>query len=157
MTSLSMASLGIIVPLLMATFVIMIRMRAAKKPVSARKIILPPLFMSTGFIMFHFPEAITPLPYDILAFLVGMVLSIPLILTSKFEIVGQDVYLRRSKIFFVILLGLLIIRTAIKLWIGDAFTPMQTGGLFFILAFGMILPWRVAMLFMYQRLIKKQI
>jgi membrane protein CcdC involved in cytochrome C biogenesis len=157
MTTVSMASLGMIVPLIMATIVIIIRMRAAKKPVSARKIILPPLFMSTGFVMFHFPETITPLPYDILAFLIGMLFSIPLILTSKFEIVGHEVYLRRSNIFFMILLGLLIIRTVIKILMGDSFTPLQTGGLFFILAFGMILPWRVAMLYMYHRLIKKQV
>lgn len=156
MKFLSLASLGMIVPLLMATAIIIIRMRAAKKPVSARKIILPPLFMSTGFVMFHFPETLTPIPYDILAFGLGMLLSIPLILTSKFEIVGQEVYLRRSKIFFVILLGLLLLRTVVKVWVGDSFTPMQTAGLFFILAFGMILPWRVAMLYMYHRLYKQK-
>lgn len=155
MKFLSMASLGMIVPLLMAGAVIKLRMRAAKKPVSAKKIILPPLFMSTGFFMFHFPESVTPVIYDFIAFGIGMILSIPLILTSKFVIVGEEVYLRRSNIFFLILLGLLLIRTAMKIWIGDTFTPMQTAGLFFVLAFGMILPWRVAMLYMYRRTYKK--
>jgi len=157
MKFLSLASLGMIVPLLMATAVIMLRMRTGKKPVSTRKIILPPLFMSTGFIMFHFPETLTPIPYDIIAFGLGMLLSVPLILTSSFEIVGQDVYLRRSKIFFVVLLGLLLIRTIMKVWIGDTFTPLQTAGLFFVLAFGMILPWRMAMLYTYHRFYKKKI
>lgn len=105
--------------------------------------------------MFFFPEAATPPMYDFTAFLVGMVLSIPLILTSRFEIVGQDVYLKRSKAFFIILLGLLIIRLIIKIVINDSFTPIQTGGLFFLLAFGMLVPWRIAMLYMYRQLTKK--
>lgn len=156
MSIFSTSSLGIIVTLCMASFVIILRLRAAKKPVSVMKIIAPPLFMSTGFAMFHFPETITPLWYDLIAFLVGFVFSIPLILTSRFEIVGQDVYLKRSKAFFGILLVLLIIRFAVKIWVGDSFTAMQSGGLFFVLAYGMIVPWRIAMFVMYRQLLKKR-
>ncbi|MGW9129179.1 CcdC protein domain-containing protein, partial [Paenibacillus chitinolyticus] len=32
---------------------------------------------------------------------------------------------------------------------------VQTGGLFFLLAFGMLVPWRIAMLYMYRQLTKK--
>ncbi|MFD2371140.1 CcdC family protein [Brevibacillus sp. GCM10020057] len=155
MQILSSTALGILVPLIMATLVIFVRMRRQKKPVSAKSIILPPFFMATGFAMFFLPEAATPPMYDFTAFLVGMVFSIPLILTSRFEIVGQDVYLKRSKAFFVILMGLLVIRLVIKLMINDSFTPIQTGGLFFLLAFGMLVPWRIAMLYMYRQLTKK--
>ncbi|MFY0544451.1 CcdC family protein [Brevibacillus sp. H7] len=155
MQILSSTSLGMLVTLLMATMVILVRMRSAKKPVSTRSIILPPVFMSTGFAMFHFPETATPLSYDLIAFFAGLLLSIPLIVTSRFEIVGQDVYLKRSKAFFAILLGLLVIRFSIKLYVNDSFTPLQSAGLFFILAFGMIAPWRLAMLYMYRQLVKK--
>lgn len=155
MQILSSTALGILVPLIMATLVIFVRMRRQNKPVSAKSIILPPLFMATGFAMFFLPEAATPPMYDFTAFLVGMVFSVPLILTSRFEIVGQDVYLKRSKAFFVILMGLLVIRLIIKLIINDSFTPLQTGGLFFLLAFGMLVPWRIAMLYMYRQLTKK--
>ena len=155
MQMLSSTALGILVPLIMATMVIFVRMRRQKKPVSAKSIILPPFFMATGFAMFFLPEAATPPMYDFTAFLVGLVFSIPLILTSRFEIVGQDVYLKRSKAFFVILMGLLIIRLIIKLVINDSFTPLQTGGLFFLLTFGMLVPWRIAMLYMYRQLTKK--
>jgi membrane protein CcdC involved in cytochrome C biogenesis len=157
MNILSSTSLGMIVTLIMATIVIVVRMRATKKPVSIRGIIAPPLFMSTGFAMFHFPETATPLMYDFIAFFTGMLLSIPLILTSKFEIVGQDVYLKRSKAFFGILLGLLAIRFTMKVWVNDSFTPMQTAGLFFVLAYGMIVPWRIAMLYTYRQIVKKTV
>ncbi|MED1794214.1 cytochrome c biogenesis protein CcdC [Brevibacillus nitrificans] len=155
MQILSSTALGILVPLIMATVVIFLRMRRQKKPVSAKSIILPPFFMATGFAMFFFPEAATPPMYDFTAFLVGVVFSVPLIMTSRFEIVGQEVYLKRSKAFFIILMGLLIIRLIIKLVINDSFTPIQTGGLFFLLAFGMLVPWRIAMLYMYRQLTKK--
>jgi membrane protein CcdC involved in cytochrome C biogenesis len=145
-----------IVALMMASTMIFIRMRTAKKPISFRKIIAPPFFMSTGFLMFVLPEATTPISYDLIAFFVGMVFSIPLILTSRFEIVGDDVYLKRSKAFFFILIGLLVIRMTLKAKIGPIFSPMQTAGLFFVLAFGMIVPWRVAMAVMYRNLSKKQ-
>ncbi|MED4581777.1 cytochrome c biogenesis protein CcdC [Brevibacillus choshinensis] len=155
MQILSSTALGILVPLIMATLVIFVRMRRQKKPVSAKSIILPPFFMATGFAMFFLPEAATPPMYDFTAFLVGIVFSIPLILTSRFEIVGQDVYLKRSKAFFIILMGLLVIRLIMKVIINDSFTPIQTGGLFFLLAFGMLVPWRIAMLYMYRQLTKK--
>ncbi|EJL46164.1 membrane protein [Brevibacillus agri] len=155
MQILSSPTFGLLVPLLMATALIFVRMRRQKKPVSAKSIILPPFFMATGFAMFFFPEAALPPMYDVAAFVTGLFFSIPLIMTSRFEVIGQDVYLKRSRAFFFILVGLLIIRVIIKLVINDSFTSIQTGGLFFLLAFGMLVPWRIAMLYMYRQLTKK--
>lgn len=150
----SPAVLGSIVAVFMFVTVLIVRMRAAKKPVSSMKIIAPPLFMSTGFAMFHFPEVVTPISYDLIAFCVGTLFSIPLILSSRFEVVDNEIYLRRSKAFIAILLVLFAIRLVVKMYVGDEFTPMQTGGLFFVLAFGMILPWRVAMFINYKQKMK---
>src|SRR5690625_6360221 len=44
-----------IVALFMATFMIFIRSKVAKKPTSVKRIILPPIFMSSGTLMFIFP------------------------------------------------------------------------------------------------------
>ena len=59
-------------------------MKAAKKPASAKKILLPPLFMSTGALMYIFPEfRLTPMEiFESIA--VGMLFSILLI--KKFQI-----------------------------------------------------------------------
>lgn len=152
----ALQTISMVVALLMATTMIFIRMRAAKKPISFRKIIAPPFFMSTGFLMFILPDTTTAFIYVLIAFCLGVIFSIPLILTSRFEIVGNDVYLKRSKAFFFILIGLLVIRMTLKIEIGPSFSVMQTAGLFFILAFGMIVPWRVAMAIMYRNLLKKQ-
>ena len=144
--------LSTIVALGMAVMAFFIRARAAKKPVSIRKIVLPPFFMSTGFFMFLYPPTHAPIRYAIAAFFSGVVLSYPLIATSGFQVQGNEVYMKRSKAFLFILVGLIAIRMLLKSYIGLYINPMETAGLFFILAFGMIVSWRIAMYFSYVRL-----
>lgn len=145
-----------IVPIMMALTFIVIRLRAAKKPTSAKKIILPPLAMSTGFLMFLYPSTHIPVSWGIIAFLAGAVLfSYPLIRTSRFHVVDGKIYLKRSKAFIFILLGLLALRLGLHTYVEHIFSIPQTGAVFFILAFGMILPWRVAMYLQYRRLLKQ--
>jgi len=129
----------------MAVFVMFIRMRAQTKPTSAKKIILPPIFMSTGALMFIFPTfRVTPLEI-IEAAAIGMLFSVLLIKTSKFEIRENQIYLKRSKAFVFILIGLLVIRIIGKLVLSSSIDVGELSGMFWILAFGMIVPWRIAM------------
>lgn len=140
--------------LIMASLAMFVRMKAAKKPTNVKKIILPPVFMSTGFCMFFVPM-FRVTPAEILeAFSVGMLFSILLIRTSKFEIRDNQIYLQRSKAFIFILIGLLLLRIVLKSILGHYISVGQTSGMFFILAFGMILPWRLAMLYSYKKLEK---
>ncbi|MBS4189350.1 cytochrome c biogenesis protein CcdC [Bacillus sp. FJAT-49705] len=136
----------------MAVFVMFLRMKASKKPASAKKIILPPIFMSTGALMFIFPYfRVTPL--EILeAATVGMLFSILLIKTSKFEIRDNQIFLKRSRAFIFILIGLLILRIAGKLMLSSSIDVGQLSGMFWILAFGMIVPWRLAMYYDFRKL-----
>lgn len=136
----------------MALLVIFIRMKAAKKPSSVKKIVLPPIFMSTGALMFLFPEfRVAPLQiFEALA--VGAIFSIFLIKTSKFEVRDSDIYLKRSKAFVFILLGLLAIRIVMKLVLSTTIDIGELTGMFWLLAFGMIVPWRIAMYMKYKKL-----
>ncbi|OES45574.1 CcdC family protein [Domibacillus iocasae] len=130
---------------LMGIAALVVRMKAAKKPTSTKKIIMPPLFMSTGALMFLFPMfRVTGLEL-LEAAAVGCLFSFLLIKTSNFEIRGQDIYLKRSKAFPVILMTLLVVRIVGKLVLSTSIDVGELGGMFFILAFAMILPWRVAM------------
>lgn len=140
--------------LMMAVLAMFVRMKAAKKPTNVKKIILPPVFMSTGFLMFTVPM-FRVTPAEILeAFSVGMIFSILLIKTSKFEVRDNQIYLQRSKAFIYILVGLLLLRIILKSVLGHYISFGETSGMFFILAFGMILPWRLAMLYSYKKLEK---
>ncbi|WP_010649142.1 CcdC family protein [Oceanobacillus massiliensis] len=138
----------------MASAMIVVRLRASKKPASVKKIILPPVFMSTGALMFVFPEFHVAWIQVLEAFLVGMFFSLFLIKASRFEVRGSDIYLKPSKAFPVILISLLVVRLIIKLIIGSQISVGETSGMFFILAFGMIITWRLAMLYRYLQLRK---
>lgn len=145
--------LPIIAPVVGGTAVIAWRLRETRTPVTVRKIVVPPLGMSTGFFMFVRPEMRIPWALAVGAFLVGaLVLSIPLERTSSLERQGDVVIMRRSSSFLVILLGLLALRLLLHDYVGHVIPPLQTGALFFVLAFGMILRWRVAMYLRFRRL-----
>jgi len=130
------------------------RIRETRTPVTTRKIIIPPLGMSTGFAMFAVPSMRIPWMWAVVAFLVGaLVLSVPLERTSTLERSGDAVVMRRSNGFLLILLVLLAVRVGLHEWIGELLPPKQTASLFFVLAFGMILRWRIGMLVRYLRLV----
>ncbi len=63
-----------------------------------------------------------------------------------------DIYLKRSKAFAFILIGLLLVRIVLRLLVGQDINPVELSGMFFLLAFGMLLPWRVAMLVKYTKM-----
>ncbi|KHF40685.1 CcdC family protein [Halalkalibacter okhensis] len=136
----------------MASLAIFIRLKATKRPVSAKKIIVPPIFMSTGFLMFLYEPARPAFLQVIEAVLVGILFSFLLIKTSKFEIRDQQIYMKRSKAFAFILIGLLLARIIFKLLIGDLINVEELAGMFFLLAYGMIVPWRISMYMNYRKL-----
>jgi len=136
----------------MAIFATFVRMKAAKKPASIKKILLPPLFMSTGALMYVVPEFRLTLMEVIESIVIGMLFSILLIKTTKFEIKDQSIYLKRSRAFMFILLGLFVIRLAAKIILSSTIDFGELSGMFFLLAFSMIVPWRVAMYTSYQKL-----
>ncbi|MCT2536394.1 cytochrome c biogenesis protein CcdC [Aquibacillus koreensis] len=144
-----------IVGVIMATAMIIIRARASKQPASIRKIVLPPLFMSTGALMFLFPMFRVDWSQVLEAIVVGMVFSIFLIKTTKFEIQNESIYLIPSRLFIVVLVGLLLLRLILKSIIGQSISVGETSGMFFLLAFGMILTWRFFMLIKFKKLQKQ--
>ena len=89
------------------------------------------------------------------AILVGMIFSILLIKTSQFEIKDHEIYMKRSKAFAFILIGLLIARILLKLVIGSTIHIEELAGMFFLLAYGMIIPWRISMYVKFKKMEKK--
>lgn len=147
--------LSTLIAFIIAFSMIFIRLKSAKKPVSVKKIILPPLFMSTGTVMFLIPALQITWSQVFEAFIVGVIFSVFLIKTSRFETKDKDIYLIPSKAFAFILFGLLILRIFLKLIISTQISLAETSGMFFILAFGMILSWRVSMLIKFKELKNK--
>jgi membrane protein CcdC involved in cytochrome C biogenesis len=139
--------------LLGATAVIAWRIRETRTPLSAKKIVIPPLGMSTGFAMFVMPAFRIPWAWAGGAFVAGLaIFSYPLLRSTRLWRDGDVIMLQRSKAFLAILLALVAVRLALRGYVEDVLSPQQTAGVFFVLAFGMILRWRVAMWREFRRL-----
>lgn len=146
LTSIGAAILGFIVILLW-------RIREGQTPVTAKKILIPPLGMATGFSMFIVPLFRIPWLWALVAFLIGAVLlAWPLVRTSRLHRVGGQIMMHRSKAFFIVIVVLALIRLLARNYVGRYITLEQTAGLFFVLAFGMIVRWRAQMYQQYRRL-----
>jgi membrane protein CcdC involved in cytochrome C biogenesis len=136
-----------------AAVIVAWRMREAAAPVSLRKIVVPPLAMSTGFSMFAYPPARVPLDWGAAALALGaIVLAYPVMRSSRLEVRDGQIFLARSPAFLFILLGLVALRFALRSYVEDYVDPLRTGALFFLLAFGMIARWRLGMLVEFRRL-----
>lgn len=148
--------LSILIAFVMGAGVIVIRMKAQKYPVNKKKIILPPFFMATGALMYVVPYFRLTGFEIIESVVLGVVFSSVLIMTSHFEVKGSQIYLKKSKAFPFVLVTLLLIRTVLKVFLGNSVDPGELAGMFFLLAFSMLVPWRLAMLYRYKK-IKNQI
>lgn len=144
--------------LVMALAAIFIRVKLGNRPVTIKKIIIPPLGMTTGFIMFVEPDVRIPILWGIIAFLVGwVVFSYPLIRGTKFEKIDGQIFIQRSRSFVYILLGLLTVRLLLHGYIERHISIPQTAALFFLLAYGMITHWRFSMYRQYQQITKSEL
>ncbi len=129
------------------------RIREGRTAVTIRKIVIPPLGMATGFSMFVVPAFRVPWVWGTVAFLVGAIaLAYPLLVTSRLERDGDAIMMKRSSAFFIVIIVLATIRFLARSYLDTVLSMEQTGALFFVLAFGMILRWRMSMLFEYRAL-----
>ena len=116
-----------------------------------KKIVIPPMGMATGFCMFLVPAFRVPFTWALAAFLTGAIaLAYPLLRTSRLVREGDVVMMQRSSAFFTVILALAAIRLLARGYFDSILTAQQTAGLFFVLAFGMILRWRLSMFLEYR-------
>ena len=103
---------------------------STKVSVNEKKIILPPFFMATGALMYIIPYFRLTGMEMLESLILGVLFSTVLIFTSRFEVKGSEIYMKRSKAFPVILISLLVIRTIIKIFISNEINPGEIAGMF---------------------------
>jgi membrane protein CcdC involved in cytochrome C biogenesis len=136
-----------------AVAVLIWRVREGQTPVTLKKILIPPAGMATGFSMFIVPMFRFPWTWALAAFLIGaIVLAWPLLRTSRLHREGEVIMMKRSQAFLLVIIVLAAVRFVARGYFNRIMSIEQTGGLFFILAFGMILRWRMNMFFQYRAL-----
>jgi len=79
-------------------------------------------------------------------------LSLPLLLTTLLIRVGSAIMMKRSSAFLAVLFILAAVRLLARGYFDTILTVQQSAGLFFILAFGMIVCWRTKLLIDFRRL-----
>ena len=129
------------------------RVREGRSAVTLKKIVMPPLGMATGFCMFIVPAFRVPLLWGLGAFLIGaVVLAYPLLLTSDLHRQNGVIMMKRSSAFFAVIIVLAVVRYLARGFFDRFLTLEQTGALFYLLAFGMILRWRAKLFFAWRAL-----
>lgn len=129
------------------------RFRETSAPVTMRSLVAPPLGMSTGLLMFLEPHMRVPWSWAAVALAVGaLVFAVPLARSSTLTRDGDRLMMKRSKAFVWILLGLLAARFALRSWVEQYVSPLQTGALFYLLALGAVVRWRWQLVREFKRL-----
>ena len=132
------------------------RVREGRTAVTLKKIVMPPLGMSTGFCMFFYPPCRVPFLWGLAAFLIGaVILAYPLLLTSDLHWHGGEIRMKRSSAFFAVIIVLAIVRWAARDYFDSFLSIEQTGAIFYLLAFGMILRWRLKLFLAWRALTAK--
>jgi len=149
-------TLASIMAVFMGIGVIFVRQRASARPLSLKKIVIPPVMMSTGALMYVFPYFRLSATEILEAFIIGLAFSLLLVFTTRYEEKNDELYVKPSKWFLGILLGLLILRLGLKSILSMSISPGEIGGMFFLLAFIMIVVWRLSMLVKYRNFKKQQ-
>jgi membrane protein CcdC involved in cytochrome C biogenesis len=129
------------------------RVREGRTAVTMKKIVMPPVGMATGFCMFIVPSFRVPWAWGLCAFLAGAILfALPLLLTSDLHLQNGVIMMKRSSAFFAVVIALAVVRYLARDYFDRFLSLEQTGALFYLLAFGMILRWRVKLFFAYRAL-----
>ncbi|SDD77952.1 Membrane protein CcdC involved in cytochrome C biogenesis [Paenibacillus sp. UNCCL117] len=130
------------------------RMKAASRPIRGKgyRLLLPLLFLSFGLLGLFNPQLVLSTKEVILSLLCGAVLSVPMIMTTNYERRDDGfIYAKRSKAFMVVLVALIALRLALRSYL-SGLDPAELGMLFYLIAVGYIVPWRVASYLKYRKL-----
>lgn len=140
-------------PIVGGVAVLLWRVRETRVPVTVPAIVVPPLGMSTGLLMFLWPPMRIPWTWAVGAVALGWaVLAWPLVRSSRLEVRDGEIYLKRTRAFLAILLGLLGVRLLLHDYVGHLVSARQTASLFYLLALGMVARWRTGMYRQFRRL-----
>lgn len=122
------------------------RTRAPERPLTARRILMPPLGMSTGLGMFLAPAMRVPWSWALAAVAAGaLLLAYPLRRFSRLVRRGDAILLPRTLALPAVLVVLAAVRLALRGYLDSVLPPERTAGVFYLLALGMIGTWRLSM------------
>src|SRR4029453_8431120 len=121
---------------LIVAFVLWRRTRSFYKPIrgDGRRILFPLLFMLPGIFLMLDPSVHAPLYEWFIAALLGVVMSIPLIWTTNYEVRDDNqVYAKKNMGFIFAFVAVVVIRFALRNYL-SMIEPQTLGALFMLVA-----------------------
>lgn len=146
----------VLIVVLVLGLVIWRRMRSMSKPIKGGgfRLLLPLVFMLIGMMGFMNPQLHLTVKEVLLSLLFGFILSIPMILTTNYEVREDgEIYTRRSKAFIAAIVGLLSIRLGLRSYL-QGLDPAELGMLFYLIAVAYVVPWRIASYVKFRKLLE---
>lgn len=139
-----------------AALVLWRRTRSFYRPIrgDGKRLLYPILFMLPGLSMVFNPNVHAPV-YEILgAAAIGIILSLPLIWTTNYEIRDDRlIYVKKNWGFVVAFLAVLAIRFELRQFISNI-EPETLAALFMIVVFSYVIPWRVVSYMKFRKVIQ---
>ncbi|MBP3963891.1 cytochrome c biogenesis protein CcdC [Paenibacillus lignilyticus] len=132
--------------IVVAGLVIWRRRNSMYRPIkgNGRRILIPLIFLLPAFSLLFNPEFQLPASEWAAAVVAGLLLSIPLILTTNYEVRGDgQIYAKKSIGFMISFVGLLLLRLFMRDYLSDL-DPNELSAIFILVAVGYVIPWRVA-------------
>jgi membrane protein CcdC involved in cytochrome C biogenesis len=140
--------------ILIAGLVIWRRTRSMYRPIKGKggRLLFPILFFIPGIQLLLNPKVHLSLSSDMGAIFLGLILSIPLIWTTRYEVrEDQLIYAKKDFVFIFAFLVVLAIRFILR----RHFSYMDTytvSALFMLVAISYIVPWRVISFLKFRKL-----
>ncbi|WP_125665818.1 CcdC family protein [Paenibacillus baekrokdamisoli] len=141
--------------LLVMALIIWRRTRAMTRAIKGNgiRMLLPMLFLLPAVLMFLNPELHMTTREIVLAIGTGILLSIPLILTTNYEIREDgQIYAKKSIGFIISFVGLVLFRLGLRNYL-SGLDPNELTALFLLVAASYIIPWRLVSYIKFRKLI----
>lgn len=145
---------------LIAALILWRRTRAMYRPIKGNglRLLLPAVYVAAISIPIAAGPKVDAAAWEfVVAFLIGAVLSIPLILTTNYERREDgQIYAAKNRSFVIAFLAIFVVRFALR----DYFAfigPETEAALFVIVAAGYAVPWRIASYMKYRKLLAERI
>ncbi|WP_042461331.1 CcdC protein domain-containing protein [Neobacillus dielmonensis] len=134
------------------------RTRAMVRPIkgSGIRILMPLMIFLPGISVFMSLQLQLKTWEIAVAALAGLLLAIPLMWTTNYEIREDgQIYAQKNKSFFIALIFVLVIRMVFKQFI-SGLDPASLGMLFFAVAISYVVPWRIVSFIKFRKVKQSQ-
>lgn len=139
------STVSMMISALIFFFILRGQLSGMNKPLkrSGITLLLPILYISTSFMQLFDPSLHIREEQVIIALLIGMVVSIPLILTTNFEVRDNgSTFIKRNKTVFVLLIVIFALRFLVVATI-KSIDPSTLSFMCNLVTFGYIATWRI--------------